>query len=64
MADDAAIAMEMATLALASAAADAAIVPGIDAAAAVPPVNTQPVATVGESIPAPVFCCWCCTDCS
>jgi hypothetical protein len=43
----------MATLALATAAADALIVPGIDAAAAVPPVNTQPVATVGESVPAP-----------
>jgi hypothetical protein len=59
MADNAAIAaMEMANLALANAAADATIlpgVPGVDAAVAIPPVVTQPSPTVGEPVLAPVL---------
>ena len=46
-----AMAIDMAALALATAASDAAIFPGADAAAA--PVITQPVATVGEFVPVP-----------
>ncbi len=57
MADDASIAaMEMANLALATAAADAAIlpaVPGVDAAVATPPVVSQHLPAVGEPFVVP-----------
>ncbi len=57
MADDASIAaMEMANLALATAAADAAIlpaVPGVDAAVATPPVVTQHLPAAGEPFVVP-----------